>query len=126
MVVLTDNKPLGQIVYTADEYAFLYSLLTGGGNNIEAIISTEARDQLISLAYREAQVLGASKSVMFTQHEDNEGVFYARLFIDVIVTLEDIGADYHRVRYIRSNNEEYKGLYAILDAKLKEIDNASR
>lgn len=120
MVKVTDIKPLGTATYEAERYAFIYPLIMGGGNNIEAIIGTNARDDIISLACAESKNYN-NPQLMFSQHESNEGYYYARLYTDTIITLEDIGADYHRVRYIRANNDEYKALYSVLDTELNKL-----
>lgn len=106
MKTLTVTAPYGTTIHTSHEYVGLYALVLGVHDF--AVIDTEARDELISLACRELEVIGASKEVQFMEFV--EGNVVARIYVNVLVRLEAIGADLHRLTYIREGDSAYEML----------------
>lgn len=115
MKELLVTAPYGTALYTSQEYVGLYALLLGVHSF--CIIDLEARDELIHLACKELDVIGADGETQFM--EFLEGQFIARIYNNVLVRLEPIGAEQHRLTYIREGDSAYEMLAETLRGNVK-------
>ena len=107
MKTITVTNLWGTSTHESEEYAGIVAGLFG--INTKVIIDTEARDQLVRLAYREGRVIGASREVIFAQ-TDLDGQLVARLYVNVLIWIKSIGHDLHEVYYVRETEPRYKVL----------------
>ena len=117
MKTLTVASIYGTSTHTADEYTGIIACLFG--INHKVIIDTEARDEIIHMAYVESTVIGASNEVIFAQ-TDLEGQYVARLYVNTLIWLKDIGNDLHEVYYIRKETEGIR--YTVLEKMMRGED----